>query len=115
MSQWIRQPLTYNIITIMSLVVALFAVLATSGAVSDNAKAEVTLEQLAAETDAVDEAMLASVKESRDRRNQHGSYIYLMAVIAVLSNFAANYFGRGRNHSNVARIRELEAQLDANS
>lgn len=112
MNHWIRQPVTFNIITVLSLVAITIATFtAGAGRVYDDAKAEALLEQLAAESEAVDEIMVAFVKETRVSRRQHVNNIILMVFVAVLASFAANYFGRRRHHDNVARIRELQAQL----
>ena len=116
MDHWIRQPVTYNVITIVSLLLFVFLTAFGGGpSVASLFRADALLEQLAAESQVVDEAMVASAIESRNRQSENAGNIYLMVAIALLSSFAANYFGRGRHHRNVARIRELEAQLGSRS
>ena len=70
-----------------------------------------TLGQLAAETDLVDEAMLANLRAETADRNSMSITMAILLLVAILANFIANYLGRGRQHKNLARIRELEAQL----
>ena len=39
------------------------------------------------------------------------TYLIVTMIIAILANVIANYLGRGRQHANTVRIRELEAEL----
>ena len=112
MSHWLRQPVTYNVFTVVTLLAVLLLVIATGlSLVGTQSVALATLEQLARETDLVDEAMLASVRADLESRLQGVVTVVLMIFVAMLSSFAANYLGRGRHHSNLSRIRELEARL----
>lgn len=54
---------------------------------------------------------LSLVQDQRNRLGMLQVAIFTM-VAAILANLAANYGGRKRHRANLARIRELEAQLD---
>ena len=69
------------------------------------------LEELAEESDLVDETVVSSLVADQEQRRGIFTDVIVVMVIAILANVVANYLGRGRHHANTARIRELEAEL----
>lgn len=71
----------------------------------------IEIEKLAQESDTVDESLVSTfAADQAQRRNLFNETIAVM-VVAIVANFIANYLGRGRQHTNTARIRELETEL----
>ena len=112
MKHRLMQPAVFNAIMIVGLVL-IFVLGVAEGPKRLVAQMESmrTLGQLAAETDLVDEAMLANLRAETADRNSLSITMAVLLLVAILANFIANYLGRGRQHKNMARIRELEAQL----
>lgn len=104
------QPVLFNIITIIAMLLSLFQMVmvsqrtATSEAVS-------LFEELALESDAVDATLSARLEAERQQRLRLANFILVTMMVAILANVVANYIGRGRHYTNTARIRELEAEL----
>ena len=112
MKHRLMQPVVFNVIIIVGLVLTLVLAVAESPSrLVTQTMAMTTLEQLAAETDLVDETTLANVRTDDANRGSLTGTVTVLLLVAILANFIANYLGRGRHHSNSARIRELEAQL----
>ncbi len=104
------QPVIFNIITIIAMMLSLFQMVmvsqrtATSEAVS-------LFEELAVENETVDATLSVRLEAERQQRLRLANFILITMMVAILANVVANYIGRGRHFSNTARIRELEAEL----
>ncbi len=112
MKHRLMQPVVFNAIMIVGLVLILvLGVIDGPARLVARMMTMRTLGQLAAETDLVDEATLANLSTETADRNSASITMIVLLLVAILANFIANYLGRGRHHRNLARIRELEAQL----
>lgn len=112
MSNIVRLPVVFNVITIVALLFSLFqVVVGASGDTASSAEAVQLLEELAAEGVEVDESLISGLAADRDMRSRLANYLIVTMVIAILANVIANYLGRGRHTTNLARIRELEEEL----
>ena len=106
------QPVVFNAITIVAMLLALSQLaLGAPGRVTRTAEAIQLLEQLAEEGALVDETLVTGLEADRAWRVQFANNVIVTMVIAILANIAANFLGRGRHHTNTSRIRELEAEL----
>ncbi len=109
------RPVVFNVITIAALLIALaqlvlvfpmYAMPATTEAIQ-------LFEELAQESDAVEETLIELLANDLVRRKWLGNGMIVTMCIAILANVIANYLGRGRQRMNQARIRQLEADLQA--
>jgi len=109
------RPVVFNVITIAALLIALaqlvlvfpmYAMPATTEAIQ-------LFEELAQESDAVEETLIELLENDLVRRKWLGNGMIVTMCIAILANVIANYLGRGRQRMNQARIRQLEADLQA--
>ena len=105
-------PVVFNAITIVAMLYALSQIVVDGPRLrSSTTGITLALQELAQESELVDEALVSSfVADQKQRRGLFNEIIVVM-VIAILANVAANYFGRGRQRANTTRIRELEAEL----
>lgn len=112
MSNIVRLPVVFNVITIVAMLFSLFQVAAgSSGDMSSNAEAVQFLEELAEGGVEVDGALISGLAADQDMRSRLANYLIVTMVIAIVANVIANYLGRGRHATNLARIRELETEL----
>lgn len=108
----VRLPVVFNLITIVAMLFSLFQVVAgDSGDSTSSAEAVQFLETLADEGVEVDESLISGLAADRDMRSRLANYLIATMVIAIVANVIANHLGRGRQTTNIARIRELEAEL----
>ena len=112
MTNIVRIPVVFNVITIVAMLFSLFQVVAgASGDSTSSAEAVQFLESLAEEGVEVDESLLSGLAADQDIRSRLVNYLIITMVIAIVANVIANYLGRGRHATNLARIRELEEEL----
>ncbi|MCZ0938109.1 MAG: hypothetical protein OXJ55_05710 [Caldilineaceae bacterium] len=109
------RPVVFNVITIASLLFALVQLVLVSPMYAMPATTEAIqlLGELAQESDAVEETLIALLADDLMRRKWLGNGMIVTMGIAILANVIANYLGRGRQRMNQARIRRLEAELHA--
>ena len=114
MNERIR-PVVFNVITIAALLIALVQLVLVSPMYTMPATAEAIqlLVELAQESDAVEETLIALLAGDVSRRKWLGNGMIVTMGIAILANGIANYLGRGRQRMNQDRIRQLEAELQA--
>ena len=109
------RPVVFNVITIAALLIALAQLVLVFPMYTMPATTEAIqlLEELAQESDAVEETLIDLLANDLMRRRWLGNSMIVTMGIAILANVIANHLGRGRQRVNVARIRQLEADLDA--
>ncbi|MDE0197667.1 MAG: hypothetical protein OXK78_05700, partial [Caldilineaceae bacterium] len=92
------RPVVFNVITIAALLIALaqlvlvfpmYAMPATTEAIQ-------LFEELAQESDAVEETLIELLANDLVRRKWLGNGMIVTMGIAILANVIANYLGRGR-------------------
>jgi len=105
-------PVIFNAITIVAMLYALSQII-TDGPRLRAATTGITmtLQELAQESELVDEALISSFVADQEQRRGLFNEIIVVMLTAILANVAANFFGRGRQKANTARIRELEEEL----
>lgn len=108
------QPVVFNAITIVAMLYAL-SQMVTEGPrlLASSTGITLALEELAQDSDQVDESLIETFAADQDQRRGLFNEIIVVMVIAIVANVIANYLGRGRHHANTTRIRELEAELRA--
>lgn len=112
MTNIVRLPVAFNVITIVAMLFSLFQVAAGfSGGTASIAEAVQFLEKLVDEDVEVDEDLISGLANDLDTRGRLANYLIVTMVIAIVANVIANYLGRGRHSTNLARIRELETEL----
>ena len=106
------QPVVFNAITIVAMLYSLSQmVIEGPKLLASSASITVALEELAEETELVDETLVSSFVADQEQRRSLFNEIIVVMAIAIVANVVANYLGRGRHHTNIARIRELEAEV----
>jgi len=106
------QPVVFNVITIVAMLFSVFQIVAGGVArTTRTAEAIQLLEELVEEGVIEDETIVSGVSSDQDMRARLANSLLVTMVIAILANVIANYLGRGRQHENTSRIRELEAEL----
>lgn len=110
MKEQIFQPIVFNLITIVAMMFTLFQGMV---AVSQNTATPEVIELIEGlgEKGDIDATMGPRLEAERQQRLRLANYIMISMMIAILANVFANYFGRGRQFENTARIRELEAEI----
>lgn len=104
------QPVVFNAVTIVAMLLSLIQVVAV-------ARGTMTFEVIAFFDDLIeegeieDETLPVRLAAEQDERIRYSIYVLTTVLVAILANVAANYIGRGRHFENTARIRELEAEL----
>ncbi len=112
MTSVIRLPVVFNVLTIVAMLFAMFQVIAgASGPGTRTAEVIQLLEGLANDGVLEDDTLVPGLYSDQEMRSQLDNYLMVTMAIAIVANFIANYLGRGRHHSNLSRIRELEAEL----
>ncbi len=112
MKDKLLQPVVFNVITIVAMLYGLtLGVVRGPGLLSSSTEITLTLAELAQTGEPVDEDLVATFAADQDLRTGLLNQVLVAMVIAILANVVANYLGRGRQHENSARIRELEAEL----
>lgn len=107
-------PVVFNAITIVAMLFALSQMVTeVPRLLANSTMIMLALEELAQESDQVDESLIATFAADQDQRTGLFNEIIVVMVIAIVANVIANYLGRGRHFANTARIRELEAELRA--
>ena len=109
------RPVVFNVITIAALLIALAQLVLVFPMYTMPATTEAIqlLIELAQESDAVEESLIELLANDLMRRKWLGNGMIVTMTIAILANVIANDLGRGRQRMNQARIRQLEADLDA--
>ncbi len=107
------QPITFNIITIAALLIALVQLLlvAPGRTTPTTTEAVQLLVELAQDSDAVDESLSVRLANDQERRRLFNFSMTITMGIAIVANVIANYLARGRHSRNLDRIRRLEAEL----
>ena len=106
------QPVVFNVITIVAMLYALGQlVFEGPKLLTSSTGLIVMLDELAEESDLVDETVVSSFTADQEQRRAIFNNVIVVMVIAIAANVVANYLGRGRHHTNLSRIRELEAEL----
>lgn len=112
MGGFIRLPVVFNAITIVAMLFALIQVMTGfSGGATGTAEAVQALEKLQEEGVTVDDSLIAGLNAGQQTRSQLANLLIAAMVIAIVANLIANYLGRGRHTTNLARIRDLEEEL----
>ena len=112
MNSKLLQPVVFNAITIVAMLYALSQlVIEGPRLLASSTEITMTLEELALESELVDENLIATFAADQEQRRGLFNEIIVVMAIAIVANVVANYLGRGRHHANTARIRELEAEL----
>ena len=105
-------PVVFNAITIVAMLFALSQMVTeVPRLLASSTMIMLALEELAQESDQVDESLIETFAADQDQRTGLFNEIIVVMVIAIVANVIANYLGRGRHFANTARIRELEAEL----
>ena len=109
------RPVVFNVITIAALLIALAQSVLVFPLYTMPATTEASqlLVELAQENDAVGETLIELLANDLMRRRWFGNSMIVTMGIAILANVIANSLGRGRQRVNQARIRQLEAELQA--
>ena len=107
------RPVIFNIITIAALLFALVQMLivAPGRTTPTTTEAVQLLAELARESDAVDQNLSVRLETDQARRRWFSNSMIVTMAVAILANLIANHLGRGRQRTNVARIRRLEEEL----
>lgn len=106
------QPVLFNVITIVAMLFSLFQVVSgSSERITRTGEAIQLLEQLADEGVLEDDTIVSGLVADQEMWLGLSTYLIVTMIIAILANVIANYLGRGRQHANSVRIRELEAEL----
>ena len=100
------RPVVFNVITVVAMMLALFWLLTMPPEATGP-----LLEQVEVETGLVDDALLVSLQENVVARAQATNVVVIAMIVAILSNIVANYLGRQRQKTNLARIAALETRL----
>lgn len=107
------RPVVFNVITVAALLFSLaqlmFLAPARMTATTDEAIG--ILAELAEEEDGVYETLHARLQIDKQRRQLLIAGLTATMMIAILANVVANRLGRKRQYTNVARIRQLEMEL----
>lgn len=112
MTNLMRLPVVFNVITIVAMLFSLFqVVVGTSGRMIRTTEAIQLLETFQEEGVLEDDSLVAGLYDEQEMRSQLDNYIIVTMAIAIVANVIANYLGRGRHHVNLSRIRELETEL----
>ncbi len=112
MGSFIRLPVVFNAITIVAMLFSLIQVMTGfSGGGAGAAEAIQALEKLQEEGVVEDDTLVAGLNADQQTRSQLANLLIAAMVIAIVANLIANYLGRGRHTTNLARIRELEEEL----
>lgn len=113
MKDGVVRPVVFNVVTIAALLFSLLQLLflAPERATATTDEAIEILGELAGEGDGVYESLRARLQTDKQRRQVLSTGLILTMVIAISANIVANRFGRERQHTNLARIRQLETQL----
>ena len=112
MGSFIRLPVVFNAITIVAMLFSLIQVITgNSGGATGTAEAVQALKKLQEEGVTVDDSVIAGLNADQQTRSQLANLLIAAMVIAIVANLIANYLGRGRHTTNLARIRELEEEL----
>lgn len=108
------QPVVFNAITIVGMLYALSQMVTAEPRLqASSTEISTALEELAQNSELVDESLVATFAADQDLRRGLSNEIILIMVIAIAANIVANYLGRGRHQTNTSRIRELEEELRA--
>ena len=107
------RPVTFNIITIDALFIALDQLLmvAPGRTTPTTTEAVQLLVELAREDGAVDESLSVRLATDQLRRQRFSNSMTVTMGTAIVANVIANHLGRRRQRRNVDRIRRLEAEL----
>ncbi|MDE0198233.1 MAG: hypothetical protein OXK78_08570 [Caldilineaceae bacterium] len=106
------QPVVFNAITIVAMLYALSQmVIEAPRLLSSSTAIMIEIEEIAQESDLLDESLVTTFAADQAQRRNLFNEIIAVMVVAIVANFIANYLGRGRQHTNIARIRELETEL----
>ena len=112
MGSFIRLPVVFNAITIVAMLFSLIQVMTGfSGGATGAAEAIQALEKLQEEGVVEDDTLVAGLNADQEMRSRVANYLIATMVIAIVANLVANYLGRGRHSTNLARIRDLEEEL----
>ncbi len=106
------QPVVFNMITIVAMLVSLFQMVAVAKRDEvSTAKAIQLIEQFVEEGAIADDGLTLRLTAESTQIALFEVYIVGTLLIAVMANVVANYIGRGRHFENRGRIRELEAEM----
>lgn len=104
------QPVVFNVITILAMLVSLAQLVAVANVTSTDeviAVLDGLIEEGAVEYETLPERLVYE----QEQRALLAIYVLTAIMVAILANVIANYIGRGRHFENTARIRELKAEL----
>ncbi len=104
------QPVLFNLVTIVAMLVSLFLLVTVSQNTATDEVVEL-FEMLSAEGGIEDATLSVRLAAEQDERMRLANYVLATLMIAIFANVVANYLGRGRHFDNTARIRELEAEI----
>lgn len=106
------QPVVFNMITIVAMLFSLFQMVTVAKRDEvATAKAIQLIEEFVEEGEIEDDGLTLRLAAESQLIAQFEVYIVGTLLIAIMANFMANYFGRGRHFENSGRIRELEAEM----
>lgn len=109
----LNQPVIFNIITIATLLFCIYQVveIAPGRTMPATDEALQILARLSQENDVADVTLALGLANDQVRRQRLTYSLVVTMSIAILANAIANLLGRQRQRTNVARIRNLEAEL----
>ena len=106
------QPVVFNMITIVAMLFSLFQMVTVAKRDEvATAKAIQLIEEFVEEGEIEDDGLTLRLAAESQLIALFEVYIVGTLLIAIMANFMANYFGRGRHFENSGRIRELEAEM----
>ncbi len=110
----LRKPVIFNIITIVAMLISIISLIQSGQRLQSETHG--ALGALEAAVDDSNPALgeaVAALKSTQEERQGLYTMALLTMAIAIAASVIANYLGRSRHWTNMARIRELEKEVES--